>query len=379
MARLLFVVNDAEFFISHRLPVAEGARRIGYDVHVATPDGPGVSEICARGFPHHCITLSRKGRHPLRELASFLSIHRVFRELNPDLVHLVTIKPVIYGGVAARLSNVSGVVAAISGLGHIFANGKQKRFFRRLLAPFYRFALGHRNIRVIFQNQEDHDTLVELASLQPGQVVLIPGSGVDLQRYQVKPEPTGTFTVAFASRLLHSKGIGELIAAARELRARGHKLRVCIAGRTDPGNPLTVTEQELAKWRAEGNVEFVGQITDIPLLFANAHVVVLPSYYGEGLPKVLLEAAACGRAIVTTDHPGCRDAIEPGITGILVPPRDAKALANAIESLLLDEAGRSKLATRGRKRAEMLFAVELIVGSQLEIYRGLALGEANTV
>lgn len=371
MAKLLFVLNDAEFFISHRLPLAEGARKVGYEVHIATPDGPGVPEIRAFGFPHHAITLSRKGRNPIQELAAFLSICRALLTLNPDIVHLVTIKPVVYGGIAARFIRVSSVVAAISGLGHLFADVSQEKVLRRLLAPCYKFALSHRSLRVIFQNKEDLKILMKLGNLRQDQTVIIPGSGVDLQHYDVKPEPTGVFTVAFASRLLRNKGVGELVAAAGELRRRGHSMRVCIAGRTDPGNPLSVTEQDLARWKNAGDVEFVGQLSDIPSFFAKAHVVVLPSYYGEGLPKVLMEAAACGRAVVTTDHPGCRDAVEPESTGVLIPPRDSLALANAIERLNLDVTQRKKMGSAGRARAMRLFAVESVVARHIEIYDAL--------
>jgi len=370
--RLLFVVNDAEFFVSHRLAIAEAAREAGHDVHIATAPGPGVGEIVRRGFMHHAVPMSRSGGNPIDEARAFHALLGLMRRLRPDLVHLVTIKPVLYGGIAARLGKVPGVVVAISGLGHVFTSGGGRaRLLRAALAPLFRFALGHGNIRVIFQNATDREALSRLVRLPEASAVMIRGSGVDLERYRHEPEPSPPLTVVFASRLLKTKGAGEFVQAARLLRQRGLEARFQLAGSVDPGNPATVTADQLESWRQEGVVEILGHRTDIPELFAKAHVVVLPSYYGEGVPKVLLEAAACGRAVVTTDHPGCRDAIEAGVTGLLVPVRDAESLARAIETLLLDPDRRRAMGAAGRRLAEREFGIAGVAREHLRVYQAL--------
>lgn len=372
--RLLFVVNDAAFFISHRLPIALSAQRNGYEVSVASMPGPAVEEIKRHGLFHYELPLTRSGKNPLSELWAIFFIYRLFRRWRPDLVHLVTIKPVIYGNIAARLAGVHGVVAAVSGLGFIFiAGGLKASLVRTGVKWLYRFAFGKKNLRVIFQNPDDRDVLLNIATLDPGKAELIRGAGVNLIHYPALPEPDGTPVVSLAARLLVDKGVGEFIEAARLLKRRGVQARFRLIGDTDPGNPATITCKDLDAWREEGIVELLGFRTDIAQLFASSHIVVLPSYR-EGLPKVLLEAAACGRAVVTTDVPGCRDAIDPGISGLLVPVRDPAALADAIETLVVDANLRRNMGRAGRELAEREFAIERIVKAHLDIYEKLEVG-----
>ena len=221
--RLLFVVNNPAFFMSHRLPVAQAAQRAGYDVHVATMDGPAVADIVALGMTHHVIPMTRSGKRPLQELGTLLALLRLFRRLRPQVVHLVTIKPVLYGGIAARLARVPGMVAAISGLGFVFlSNSLKMRLVRSVVARLYRLALGHPNSRVIFQNASDRDLLKSLGAVRDEQVVLIRGAGVDLDQCQALPEPAAPPVVAtMVARLLRDKGVWEFVEAARLLRARG--------------------------------------------------------------------------------------------------------------------------------------------------------------
>lgn len=368
--RLLFVVNSPAFFLSHRLPVALAARRSGYEVHVATAPGKAVTEIIGQGLVHHAIPISRSGIQPLGELNTFWNLWRLLGRVRPDILHLVTIKPVLYGGIAARFLRVPGVVAAISGLGTVFINdGVKVRLLRWLIKPLYRLALSQKNSRIIFQNPDDQAVVTRMGAVRSDRAVLIRGSGVDLSEYPVRPEPMGTPVVVFASRLLKDKGIREFVEAARLLRSRNVRVRFRVIGSPDPHNPASVTEQDIIAWRDEGMVEFLGYRTDIPQLFSQSNLVVLPSYYGEGLPKVLIEAAASGRAVITTNHPGCRDAIEPGKTGLLVPVRDADALADAIQHLVENPALRQKMGRAGRALAEREFSIEKVIAAHLEIYR----------
>lgn len=369
--RLLFIVNDAEFFLSHRLPIALGALAEGADVHVATAPGPGVDAIRAHGLRYHAIAMSRSGRNPLAEIRTFAAIFFLLGKVLPDVVHLVTIKPVLYGGIASRLRRISGVVAAISGLGHVFGDAPRQKLLRALLTPAYKLALSHPNLRIIFQNPHDRHVLLRTTGLPEAAGIMVRGSGVDLSHYSALPEPEGEPVVTFASRLVASKGVREFVEVARRLHAKGIKARFWLVGKIDPGNPLTVSERELESWRREGVVEVMGYRGDIAATFAQSNLVVFPSFYGEGVPKVLLEAAACGRAVVTTDHPGCRDAVDPGVTGILVPARNIEQLAAAVEDLLQDHETRRAMGLSGRKLAEREFAVEAVVALHLSVYRTL--------
>lgn len=370
--RVLIVVNADWFFLSHRLPVALGALRAGYDVHVATTLTEGHAAITDYGFTVHAVEMDRSSAGLLSLLTLFVRLLFLFWSLRPDVLHLVTIKPVLLGGLAARMSPVGGVVFAISGLGHVFVSGGIAGRLRRVLVSgWYRFILGKRRIRVIFQNPDDRAVIEAVAHLGRNRSVMIPGSGVDLSQYSASPVRSGTPVVLMAARLLETKGVREFLQAAQDLQSRGVTAHFVLAGDIDPPNPATIKAEELQRWKDEGAVEILGQRSDVASLMQHSTIVVLPSYR-EGLPKVLIEAAACGRAIVTTDVPGCRDAIVPGQTGVLVPPRDAVALATAIEELLGDPARCQALGAAGRRRAELIFDVNQVVRSHLDIYRALA-------
>jgi glycosyltransferase involved in cell wall biosynthesis len=370
--RLLFFITNPAFLVSHRLPLALAARDAGYDVHVASMGGPAVAQLQALGLTHHVLPLSRTSMRPWTEARSLWAIWRLFRIVRPDLVHAVTLKSVLYGGIAARLAGVPAYVAAISGLGYVFIPGSGLReVLRRVALVLYRLALGHPNSRVIFQNTADRDVLTRAGAVRPEQVVMVRGSGVDLDRYAPAPLPPDPVTVVLAARLLRDKGVGEFVEAARLSAARGDGLRWRLAGSPDPENPASVRPDELQAWQADGAIEYVGECTDVAAFYAQAHIVTLPSYR-EGLPKSLIEAAACGRPVVTTDVPGCRDAIEPGVSGLLVPPRDARSLAEAVADLAGDEDVRIRMGAAGRALAERDFALDRIVQAHLDVYRALA-------
>ncbi|MBD9472251.1 glycosyltransferase family 1 protein [Achromobacter sp. K91] len=371
--RLLFVVNNPAFFMSHRVPVALAAQQAGYEVHVATMDGPAVADIQALDMTHHAIPMTRSGKHPLQELGTLLALIRLFRHLRPQIVHLVTIKPVLYGGIAARLTRVPGMVAAISGLGFVFlSNSLKMKLVRAVVARLYRLALGHPNSRVIFQNASDRDLLKSLGAVRDAQVVMIRGAGVDLNEYRAQPEPPAPpVVVTMVARLLRDKGVQEFVQAARLLRERGLPVTMQLVGGVDAGNPASATQDDVDAWQQEGCVRALGERSDVAALYAASHIAVLPSYR-EGLPKSLIEAAACARAVVTTDVPGCRDAIEPGETGLLVPVRDAQALADAIARLAEDPALRQSMGAAGRALAEREFNIDRVARIHVEIYDALS-------
>ena len=354
-------------FVSHRLPIARAAQEQGYAVHIAANRSAASAVIQAEGITFHPLHLSRSGRAPLQEFWSLVALFRLMRRIRPDLVHLVTIKPVLYGGIAARLLGLP-VVAAIPGLGHAFTGqGLANRCLQWFLLALYRWALGGRNCRIIVQNDSDAHTLQTIVRLPPEHLTLIRGSGVDLRDYAVEPEPTGPPVVAMAGRLLREKGVFDYIEAARLVRQHHPDVTFLLAGDLDPGNPSSLTPADLEAIRQEGIVEVCGFQRDIQALFFRSNLVVLPSYR-EGLPKVLIEAAACGRAVITTDAPGCRDAILPGVTGLLVPVQDPGALAKAIIQLIEDPGTRHGMGARGRALAEARFDIGLVIRAHLAIY-----------
>lgn len=369
--RLLFIVNVDWAFVLFRLPIALAALRDGYEVHLGAALTGKEHELRHAGIIVHALPILRSGTNPFAELLTLAAIFSLVRELNPDIVHLVSMKPVLYGGLVARIRKVPAVVASVTGLGFIFmASGLKARLIRSAVSLAYHVALGTRNLRVIFQNPDDRDTLLRLGRVAPEKAVMIRGSGVDLAEYPALPEPDGIPVVAMAARLLWDKGVGEFVAAAQLLKHKGVNARFQLIGDPDEHNPASISPGILASWRSDRMVELLGFRSDIARLFSCSHLVVLPSYR-EGLPKVLIEAAACGRAVVTTDVPGCREAIIPGETGLLVPVKDPQALADAIQKLLGNPSARRSMGQAGRRLAEEAFDIRRVVDTHLAIYRDL--------
>lgn len=355
------------------MPIAQAATATGYEVSVGYGELGGVThkELAQIGLPTYFVPMQRGGMNLLQEFRSLYSIWRLYRSLRPDLVHLVTIKPYLYGGLVARLARVRGVVSAVAGLGSVFVRiDLRSRVLRALLYPIYRLAFGHSNQLVIVQNQDDAGVLVNWGVLDAKKMRLLRGSGVDLTAFRQSEEPNGVLTVFFAARLLRDKGVYEFAAAARLLRARGIEARFWLAGAADTKNPTGLTHNELLSLRDEGVVEVLGYRKDIPALYAKAHIVCLPSYR-EGMPKTLVEAAAASRAVVTTDVPGCRDAIVPNESGLLVPVKSPEKLADSLQWLIEHPAERKAMGRAGRLLAEKEFAIEKIVQGHMEIYNEL--------
>jgi len=371
--KLLFIVNVDQFFISHRLPIALKAMEMGFEVHLLCTITDRAEYLESFGLIVHPFLFSRSGMNILGELLCVINLYKQVKYINPEIVHLVTIKAVLYGGIVARLIKVPGVVSAISGLGFLFVErkGLVPRMRLSMVCFLYRLAMGHPNQKVILQNPTDMKALISVGGLSKEKVKLIRGSGVNLQDYSMRPEVGGVPVVVMASRLLKDKGVFEFVEAARIIKGKGIEARFQLIGEPDLGNPESVSCEIVQTWNDTGVVECLGFRMDIAVLFAQAHIVTLPSYYGEGLPKVLIEAAACGRAVITTDMPGCRDAIESDISGILVPARDAKKLAGAIERLITDAALRQQMGRQGRILAEREFSIDKVVLAHLEIYNEL--------
>ena len=371
-AKILFIINNLNFFLSHRLPVALAAKQNGFEIHIAAPHNNSEDKILKQGFYFHPVRIYRSSINPFKEILSFYDLYKLQKKLKPDVVHLVTIKPVIYGGITARFAKIKNIVAAVPGLGSAFReDGFKGWILHKIIGWLYKAALGNKNAIVIFQNEDDKKVITKLCKLSEDQIKLIPGSGVNLNEYQFLPEPDGVPVLIMASRLLKDKGVPEFINAAKILKERGVAADVLLAGEIDPENPTSVTAEELNEWKKEEAVKILGFRSDIADLFSKSNIVIFPSSYREGLPKVLVEAAACGRAVVTTNAPGCRDAIIPNKTGILVPVKSAVAIADAAEYLINNSEIRKAFGKAGREFAEQVFDIENIVEEHLKIYRKL--------
>jgi len=370
--RLLFVVNVDWFFLSHRLPIALAAQRAGYEVHLATALTGREAELKSHGIVVHPLEMSRSGTNPLAELATLFRLFRIIRRARPHLLHTVTIKPVLYGGLLARILRIPNL-AAISGLGYLFTG--RTSLLRGLATRLYRLVLGHTRSWVVVQNVEDRKIVAHSFGVPQRRIHLIDGSGVDLQAYPTSPEPEGPPVVTMAARLLRDKGVMEFCAAAALVRQSHPEAKFLLAGDLDPGNPASLVQADLDALAREGHVQSIGHCHDIPGLFSRSHLVVLPSYR-EGLPKVLVEAAACGRPVVTTDVPGCRDAVLPGETACLVPAREVAGLVQAIIGLLDSPDRRRKMGERGRRLVEERFDIRIVVRQHLELYDLMAAGKS---
>ena len=377
--RLLFLVNDAHYFVTHRAPLAKAAVEAGYDVHVAVPftidtveNKPALEVIRQTGAQMHNWDMHRSDTALLGEIRALYGAWRLIAEIAPDLLHCVTIKPVLYGGGIARLRRRPAIFA-ISGLGHIFiAEGIKARLIRLVISLGYRLALGNRLSRTIFQNEDDRTLFYKLNLVPDDQTVLIPGCGVDIDKFHPAPSPPeGVTTIILPARLQREKGVHEFVAAAEILAKRGIKARMALVGYADFDRPGGIDRAQLEQWCSHEMVEWWGHSTDMPATFRKAHIACLPSYR-EGFPKVLVEAAACGLPIVTTDVPGCRDSVRAGETALLVPVRDAQALADALEELIADAKQRQTMGKAGRKLVETHYSEAQFIARSLALYEEVA-------
>ncbi len=364
--RLLYVTAEDWAFLSHRLPMARAARDAGFEIHIATRVSDGTAAIEAERFILHPIPFARGSLSLFAALRTIAALRNVHRRIQPDITHHVALQSCVLGNIA-MLGRPTACVNAFIGLGYSFTSSSIKaRVLRQLIGAVLRFLVNRNGSAVLVQNSDDLSALVTLG-IARDRIVLISGSGVDVARLQPLPEPQGPPTFGFVGRLLDDKGVRTLIAAHRLLRARRSDARLLIAGTPDPANPASVTQAEAESWNGEPGVTWLGHVSDITGLWARAHVAVLPSRR-EGLPLSLMEAAACGRAMIASDVPGCREIVVHEETGLLVPVDDAPALAQAMERL----AGAPELCAHYAAAARRLvvdkFAADIIGGQTAQLY-----------
>lgn len=361
--KVLYLVADDRYFCSHRLPLALKAQQQGYHISVATPAKGDHIGIQKAGLDFHPIIFDRGGLNPWRELRTLWQIFKLYRQLHPDIVHLVALKPVLYGTLIGLITGIPKIIAAVAGLGAIFS---QSHWLQKPVKFVLRWLLRWRRVQVIVQNPEDGQVIQNLDKRI--QVHLILGAGVNTYTFSPTPEPTGPITVVHVSRLLWTKGVGEFVAAARLLKAQGHSLSFRLAGEPDLENPDAIPLSVLQGWHNEGIVEWLGYQKDVPKLYQQSHMAIMASYYREGIPKSLLEAAACGKPIITCDMPGCRIIVKDGINGYLIPPQNVDILAEKIVELALNPERRKAFGQASREFVMLHFNEELICQQTLGLY-----------
>lgn len=371
---LLYLVTEDWYFLSHRLPMASAAKDAGYTVHVATHLNWAGAEIERHGFSLHPLAWRRGSMNPLDLVSIIGEVRALYRKLRPALVHHVALQPSIIGSLAAAGLPMMRV-NALAGLGFGFTSRSVKAaLMRPMLAGLLRWALNNPRAAALVQNPDDSSAIAKLG-IPKDRIFLIPGSGVDADKLKPLPEPDGQIAVAFVGRLLDDKGLRALIAAHDLLTAQNVPIRLLVAGDRDPANPASIPAPEVARWGLKPGVEILGHVSDVRTVWAQAHIAVLPSRR-EGLPKSLLEAAACGRPIVATDVPGCREIARPELNALLVPPDDPAALAHAIKRLADDPASRRRFGEAGRRLVEEKFSSEIISRQTVALYDRL-LGREN--
>jgi len=361
MAKLLLVINHMDWFWSHRLPLAEGARDAGFDVGVACAQAGTDPDLAKHSFRGYELPSGNI-------IKVLLQTRKTIQQVSPDIVHAITLKYAFIAGLASIGLKATRRVHTIAGLGYLFSgDGIKPKVLRALVCPFLKLAL--RDSQLIFQNPDDMKLMLDRGLAKQEQCHLIRGSGVDVAQFSPVPQTEGDeLSVVMPTRLVHEKGVAVFVEAARVLKSRGVHARFQLAGGISTTNPNAITQSEMNSMVSDGAVEWLGRVSDMPALLAKTSLIAYPSHYREGVPKVLLEAAAMGKAIVTTDHPGCREAVRDGYNGLLVPIKDPTALADAIEKLLADSALREEMGKRSREMAVNEFSASLVTRETLAVY-----------
>lgn len=369
--RILFFLPEDYYFYLHWLRLARGARDAGFEVTVVTRVNNHKELIEKEDFKLIPISLQRRSKNIFRELFTILEIVRIYKKEKPHIVHHITVKPILYGSFAAKIVGIVPIVNTAAGLGFVFIEREKNiNFLRYIVTKAFKFAFSGKKTVGIFQNPNDMNLFIEKGVITKNKAVLIQGTGVDINLFHNCEEPKGVPLIVQTSRMLWDKGVGELVEAARILRSEGINFKLVLVGQPDPENPACIPEDKLREWQSEGIIEWWGHRTDIPEILSMASIVVLPSYR-EGLPTGLLEAASCGRAIVTSDVPGCREIVRNNENGLLIPPRNPYELATAIKLLIESPEMRKKMGTRGREIVKAEFSVEKVINQTMDVYRSL--------
>lgn len=370
--RLVFLVTEDWYFWGHRLALARAARDAGYDVVVATRVDAFGDRIATEGFRLEPLSWKRGSLNPLSLVGDIVTVGRLYRDLQPDIIHHVSLKPIVVGTAAARLfAPASAVLNALTGRGYVFtAQSRRVRALAALIALLLRVLLRYRKAILLLENEDDRQFAVRSIGVDPEQTAVNPGSGVDVAHFHVLPLPQNDpVTIGCATRMLGIKGVGDLVAASRILRGRNVPHRLVLAGATDPENPDAIPEKTIRGWVDQDGVTWLGAITDVRELWGQCHIAALASHGGEGVPLSLVEAAACGRPLLATDVAGSRDIARDAVNALLAPPHEPAGIAEALERLILDGGLRSQFAAESRRIAETEFSLQHVLAATLGLYR----------
>jgi glycosyltransferase involved in cell wall biosynthesis len=371
--KVLLFANTAWYLYNFRLPLACALRDLGYQVVLLSPgENPYHELLLKNGFESLTFPMHRKRVNPFAELQTLWQIIQIYRRQQPDIVHHFTIKPVLYGSTAAHLLGINKIINAVPGLGYVFTSKSIKAKLLRAVARFF-YMITLQNTQVVFQNPDDLAYFTENKLVQPAQTTLIRGSGVDINRFLPTEEPQGPPVVILPARMLWEKGIREFVEAARTLKTNLVRARFVLVGAPDTGNPRSVPQETLAAWNRDGVIEWWGWFDDMIRIYQGANIVCLPTRYGEGTPKSLIEAAACGRAIVATDVPGCREIVRDRHNGLLVPLNNPGALVTALQWLIEHPEERKRMGLNGRALAVAEFSSDRINSETLRVYNKLGM------
>jgi len=366
--KILLFANTTWYLYNFRLALAKDLRAAGYEVVLAAPRDEYVRNVRDAGFVWREIAITRRGLNPLKELKGFVSVIKLYRSEKPDLCHHFTIKPALFGSIAARLLRIRCVVNAVTGLGYLFMHSSLKdRVLRFLLYPVLRFAFRHPNSYAVFQNESDREAYQLAGIVGEEGTEVIAGSGVSMERFSVVGEAPVSDRIVLIARMLRDKGVLEYIEAVRLLREEGYNGEALLVGGLDDGNPSAIPGNQIMEWQDRGIIRWLGHQDDIPGILASSSVVVLPSYR-EGLSRVLIEAAASGRPLVAADVPGCREVVHDGVNGYLVPVRDPVSLMKAIRRLVSDREMALRMGKAGREIARREFAVQVVNARTMKLY-----------
>ncbi|SFS08183.1 Glycosyltransferase involved in cell wall bisynthesis [Dyella sp. OK004] len=371
--KIVLFANTDWYLYNFRRSLALALRDAGHQLLLLSPPGPYGEKLQALGLRWEPLPMERRSLNPLREIGLLRHLVRVLRRERPALVHGFTIKCAVYGSLAARMAGVPARVNAVAGMGYVFTSSDLKaRLLRPVVRGLLRLALDGESARLILQNSDDIALFEKAGLIDPARIRLIRGSGVDCARFTQRSgvRAAGPLRVLLAARLLWDKGLQEYVTAARQLLTEGRAIHFLLAGDPDPGNPAAVPESTVQFWVNEGLMTWLGHVDDMVGLLSSADVVVLPSYR-EGLPKTLIEAAACGLPLITADVPGCREVVTDGVDGLLVPVRDGDALADAIRRLQDDPALARRLGEAARMKAHAEFDEQIVVRRTVDVYREL--------
>ena len=374
MPKIILSANTDWYLYNFRKALALRLQENDFEVVFVTPSGKYASQFEALGLKWISWKLDRKTISLWKEIQSFFHILQIYRSQRPDIVHHHTIKSVLYGSLAAQLVGVPGIVNSITGLGYVFLESDfQAAFLKKIITPFYKWAHRFQNSVAVFENQPDRDYFIRAGFIPEERSILIESIGADPVQFYPVPEPVqNPFVVLMAGRLLWDKGVGIFVEAARMLKPEINA-RFILVGEPDLGNPASIDPETLQRWHDEVIIEWWGWQSDMQSVYARSHVVVLPTMYGEGVPTTLIEGAACGRALIGSDTPGCRPVIQPGVNGFLIPQNDSTALAQAIEQLANDPYLRQKMGKNGREIFLEKFTYEKVNHTMMEVFAKLLL------